>query len=103
MALRKSSDRGFWISKLFYYQSIVYFYYNSLRFWSFTFFSAANPAIKYGGMLDDKKSDTFQKNPDNFVATTLVIDQLKDLISQMESMCLSFAVIVKRDVGYKGF
>jgi len=54
-------------------------------------------------MLDDKKSDTYQKIPDKFVPTTLVTDQSQDLISQMKSKGLSFPVIVKPDVGFKGF
>jgi len=103
MALRKSSDRGFWISKLFYYQSIIYFYYNSLRFWSFTFFSAANPAIKYGGMLDDKKSDTYRFLPDRLVPVTIVTDQSQDFLAQMRYRSLDFPIIVKPDVGFKGF
>ncbi len=103
MALRKSSDRGYWVSKLFYYQSIVYFYYNSFRFWSFTFFSAANPAIKYGGMLDDKKSDTYRFLPDQLVPVTLVTDRSQDLLAQMSELGLDFPIVVKPDIGFKGF
>lgn len=103
MKSRKIYDRGYWVAKLFYYQSLLYYYLNVIRFGSFTYFSAANPAMSYGGMLGDKKSDTYKILPNNLVPKTIVTSNKEDYKSKIQKAGLEFPVFVKPDIGFKGF
>lgn len=103
MKSRKIYDRGYWVAKLFYYQSLLYYYFNVLRFGSFTFFSAANPAMSYGGMFDDKKSDTYKILPNHLVPKTIISNNSKDYHSEINKAGLRYPVFVKPDIGFKGF
>jgi len=100
---RKIYDRGYWVAKLFYYQSLLYYYLNVIRFGSFTYFSAANPAMSYGGMLGDKKSDTYKILPSNLVPITIVTSNKENYKSELKKAGLVFPIFVKPDIGFKGF
>ncbi len=93
----KIRDHGFWASNLFYYQSILNYYWLSLKFRSFTFFTLANPRIKLGGMLDERKTDIYDLVPDRFLPKTILYDKDKTDLSK-----LSFPIIAKPNIGFKG-
>lgn len=103
MPKSKKSDRGYWVSKLFYYQSIVYGFIYSFRFLSPTFFSATNPALEYGGMFDDKKSDVYRLVPEFFLPRMVLLTHVQDAISEIGKAGLSYPMIIKPDIGFKGF
>ncbi|MDF1695595.1 MAG: ATP-grasp domain-containing protein [Saprospiraceae bacterium] len=99
----KILDRGYWISQHFYWQSMYYYLLNSARFKSFTFFSACNPAIDLGGMLDDRKTDIYSLLPQHIVPATTIITSRSAAGAFIEKNNLSFPLIVKPNVGLKGF
>ncbi len=100
--LRKQSDRGYWVSKLFYYQSISYYFLYCIRFLSIHFYAATNPAIKYGGMLDDRKSDIYKLLPPQWIPKTKLITNQNDT-KQTNEEEIGFPLIIKPDIGFKGF
>jgi len=94
MAAKKSLDRGYWVSKLFYYQSMVYLYLYAFKFRSFSFFTAANPSMSMGGMLDDKKSATYDLLPTHTYPKTFVNQDRNGLIEQLHNSNIKFPIIV---------
>lgn len=103
MGKTKKSDRGYWVSKLFYYQSICYGFIYSLRFLSPTFFSATNPALKYGGMFDDKKSDVYKLVPKRYLPKMLLVNNQENVTQMLEDSGLQFPLVIKPDIGFKGY
>lgn len=100
----KIKDRGYWVSTLYKYQSLWYWFWYSIYFRSITFFSSANPSVHLGGMLDDKKSDIYKLvNPRYLPLTLSIKEPYGDVMYTMEMAGLNFPVIVKPDVGFKGF
>lgn len=78
----------------------------SIRARSLTFFSAANPGIVMGGMFGESKYEVLKKIPSGLVPKTLLMSQptsLKDVVTQIQNAGLSFPLILKPDVGERGF
>jgi len=99
----KILDRGYWTSQHFYWQSMYHYLLNGARFRSMTFFSACNPAIDLGGMLYDRKTDIYNLLPQHFVPATTIITSRSAAQSFIEKNSLTFPLIVKPNVGLKGF
>ena len=99
----KILDRGYWTSQHFYWQSMYHYLYNGARFRSMTFFSACNPAIVLGGMLYDRKTDIYDLLPEHIVPATTIITSRVTAQTFIEQKNLQFPLIVKPNVGLKGF
>lgn len=99
----KILDRGYWTSQHFYWQSMYHYLMNGARFRSMTFFSACNPAIDLGGMLHDRKTDIYSLLPEHIVPATTIITSRSAAEAFIEKNNLSFPLIVKPNVGLKGF
>jgi len=99
----KILDRGYWTSQHFYWQSLYHYLMNGARFRSMTFFSACNPAIDLGGMLYDRKTDIYDLLPTHIVPATTIITSRTASSSFIEKNNLQFPLIVKPNVGLKGF
>ncbi len=57
-----------------------------------------------GGMLDDRKSDIYTMIPDHYLPKTIVFQaQNSDISELIKANNLTFPLIVKPDIGYKGF
>lgn len=97
------------------YWSYAWVYYPLFPFWlwfafqerSLFFFSAANPAMAYGGLTMESKMEIYRMIPDAVIPKTILLpkegerdwESLKD---QMKSTGLQFPCIAKPDVGLKG-
>ncbi len=92
--MKKWQDQGFWKSKLFYWQSLFYYFFFSSKYRSFTWFSVVNPAFPFSGMLEDKKSDIHGFIPFKYRPEIFNFQSEDDI---------RFPVIVKPDVGLKGY
>ena len=101
--MKKWQDKGYWVSKQYYWQSMAYYLFNAVKYRSLTFFSACNPALSFGGMLDDDKTEAYKLIPDHYLPKMLVYDFKIDLENQLESKSIHFPVIVKPNMGYKGY
>ena len=99
----KIFDRGYWTAQHFYWQSMYHYLLNGARFRSMTFFSACNPAIDLGGMLYDRKTDIYNLLPQYFVPATTIETSRSAAQSFNEKNNLNFPLIVKPNVGLKGF
>lgn len=81
---------------------MLHFIYHSARHKSFTFFSAANPAIPFGGMLDESKAELDQIIPARYRPITRIYEHAQELDDQLRSTGLSYPIIIKPDIGLKG-
>ena len=95
----------FWPFWLFYLPMYFYGLYLALRAGSFTYFTAANPGMKYGGAFDMLKYDILTLiNPD-FTPVGISIRQdisTDDLTGLLKETGLVFPLIVKPDIGERG-
>lgn len=101
--LAKYRDRGYWVSHHFYWQSLVHYFLYSARFRSLTFFSACDPAIELGGMLADNKTDIYELLPSHYVPKTINVTPETFHPEMIEEHGLTFPLIVKPNIGYKGY
>lgn len=99
----KWKDRGFWVSHHFYWQSLAYYFYYSARFRSFTFFTAGDPAIDMGGMLDEDKSDIYRLLPQGKVPHTIIYKGRSVTSEELENVNISFPCIAKPNIGFRGY
>lgn len=99
----KILDRGYWVSKHFYWQSMMHYLTDVIRFRSFTYFTACNRAIALGGMLDDAKTEAYDILPSSIVPFTRIVKNANEVKSCMQYENITFPIIIKPNVGLKGF
>ncbi len=95
--------KGYWVSKTYKWLSIAYWATYSLYFRSITFFSAANPSIHLGGMLDECKSDIYKLVPPAYLPKSFVIESYNHAAAKKIAQQLGYPIILKPDIGYRGF
>lgn len=96
----------YWPMHLVYTPVYLYYLFLSLRARAFVFFSAANPGIDMGGLLGESKYDILQKIPSTYIPKTLYLSKELshgEVISALEKTTISFPLILKPDVGERGF
>ena len=83
--------------------SLVYWSAFSLYFRTLTYFSAANPKIYLGGMLDERKSDIYDHIPSRYMPLTRLYKSFSEKDIAEVIQVFSFPIVMKPNVGYKGF
>lgn len=101
--MKKWQDRGYWISKQFYWQSLMYYFLFAARFRSLTFFSVCNPGLRFGGMLDDDKTEAYDLVHTRYLPKMIELSSGRDICDTMRQYNMSFPVIVKPNIGLKGY
>ena len=97
------------------YWSYAWVYYPLFPIWlwfaikerTLFFFSAANPAMAYGGLTMESKMEIYRKIPEEVIPKTILISAQakrteKEWIQQLEECGITFPCIAKPDVGLKG-
>ncbi|HMC86254.1 MAG TPA: hypothetical protein VKI61_12050, partial [Chitinophagaceae bacterium] len=77
----------------------------ALRARSFFFFSAANPAIEYGGFLMESKKKIYDIMPQAYYPRTVYFSAGTDplvILKQIELLQFNYPLIAKPDVGGRG-
>ena len=79
----------------------------SLRARDLFFFSNTNPLIRNGGVMGESKSQILQYLPDRIYPTTHLVDlaktDLSGVLDIMEELLLQFPIVLKPDIGERGF
>ena len=102
--MKKIQDKGYWVSKLFYYRSWWTWLINSVRHRSITYFSAVNPGLEFGGMLDDRKSDVYKMLPEYYLPSMVKANATdQNIKNQIKEKGIGYPLIIKPDVGYRGY
>lgn len=95
-----------WPTYMFYVPLLPYFLYQSLKNRSLTFFLNTNPSMHYSGNGTESKFETLKLIPDSYKPKSLLLAKntsLTEAIHKMEKAAISFPIIVKPDLGFRGY
>ena len=95
----------FWPSKIIYFIPGLYLFYLAIKSKSFGFFSAANPSIVYGGIINTSKYDIYQLIPPLYYPKTLLFSSNTNIGLILKKLVLSnitFPLIGKPNLGFQG-
>ena len=96
----------YWPFGIVQFPVIVYFAWLCVRARSLVFFSASNPGITMGGMFGESKFDVLKKIPAQHTPVTILINApatSKHVLALMNARDVHFPIIVKPDLGERGF
>lgn len=102
---KKLFNWEYWPSYMFYIPNLPYAFYLVFKARNLVFFSAANPGIKHSGNGTESKFKTLELIPKEFIPTSILIkkdSQYKAIEAQISAHKLSYPLIIKPDVGYRG-
>lgn len=96
----------FWPFWLFYTPVYFYWFYLSVRARSLTFFTAANPGMRFGGFVDYSKYDILRRLPASVLPPSFLLPP-GTTTAQVEAILreagIAYPVILKPDRGERGF
>ena len=95
----------YWNSAVVYAPLYPYYAWLSIKARSFLFLTAANPKIKNGGFIMERKKDVYDLLPLHFYPTTLCFEPGTpfDTISEaVKNERIAFPLIAKPDIGERG-
>ncbi|MFD1294495.1 D-alanine--D-alanine ligase [Lutibacter holmesii] len=95
----------YWPSYLFYLPNIPYAIYLAIKAKNPVFFSAANPAIQHSGNGSESKFSTLQLIPEAYKPISVFIkanNPISSTLLQMEQNKLTYPLIIKPDIGFRG-
>lgn len=95
----------YWNSKVVYAPLYPYWLWLSLKARSLYFLTAANPRIKNGGFIMERKSDVYKLLPPALYPTTLCFDPGTGFATIMQAITnaqIKFPLIAKPDIGERG-
>jgi hypothetical protein len=83
----------------------VYWFFLAIKARGWVFFSAANPCMRFGGLVAYSKTDVTKLVPDVYLPKTVFIespDELNEILAQVRTKEMSFPLIIKPDMGERG-
>lgn len=113
--MKSSNISNFWIKLrqweywpwwIVYIPVFAYWLWCGLKARAIFYLSAANPGFEYGGIIGSSKKTILDKIPAELVPTGILVtptESIEDIIISMQETGLSFPVVVKPDVGERGF
>lgn len=104
-SLKKFTNWEYWPSYMFYVPLLPYAFYLALKARSFGFFSAVNPGIDGSGNGLESKYKTIQLLPVKYCPITIFIEKgenIEEIIQKITKNNISFPLIIKPDIGFRG-
>ena len=95
----------YWNSTIVYTPLYPYWLWLSIKARSFFFLTAANPAIRNGGFIMERKTDVYKILPKGSYPETLFFKQgtaFEKVVAKMEALGITFPVVAKPDHGERG-
>lgn len=83
----------------------IYWFFLAIKARGWVFFSAANPCMRFGGLVAYSKTDVTKLVPDAYLPKTIFIEspeELNEIFTQVRSKEMSFPLIIKPDMGERG-
>jgi hypothetical protein len=105
LSIGRMAKFEFWPYWLFYFPAYFYGLFLALKAESFMYFSAANPGMKYGGVMGESKYKVLSAIPSAVVPKTLFFptpQNADQMLSQADREGIDFPFILKPDVGERG-
>ncbi len=98
----------FWPAWVFYLPLVPWWLVLSVRYRSFTVWTAANPGIPAGGVVGESKADILTKLPAEWIIPTLLVpagehgDRVRFVREALTERGWNFPLVLKPDVGERG-
>ncbi len=105
MRLQRLYRYEFWPFWLFYIPLYFYGLWLGLRARSFTYFTATNPDMPWGGVMGISKSAVLRQFDPELLPVTLTVEPQiaePDLLARLNVAGLNFPLVAKPDVGERG-
>jgi len=102
----KLSRFEYWPFSFLYIPAFLYYLLLVFRHRSFFFFTASNPTIDFGGMMGESKMGVYHLIPAGFIPKTFLFQigtKPDEIISKIKTEGLEFPIILKPDVGERGW
>ena len=103
--LQRAVRWEFWPWRLVYIPIAVYWFYLAIKARGWVFFSAANPCMRFGGLVAYSKTDVTKLVPDSYLPQTIFLEGKPGLIkvqNELNDRQMSFPLIIKPDMGERG-
>jgi hypothetical protein len=103
--LTKLLNYEYWSYPVFYTPLYLYGFWLSIKARSFTYFTAVNPCMHLGGLLDSSKSYILSKINAEYLPKTVLIPantSLEDALQILQNKEIEFPIVAKPDKGERG-
>ena len=105
VTLEKLLNWEHWPSSMFYVPNLPYAFYLAFKAKHLAFFTAANPSIKSSGNGTESKYATIQLVPEKHRPKSVLVKpntNFLEVITEIEKEKISFPLIAKPDIGFRG-
>lgn len=102
----KLSHWEYWPWYIVYIPIFAYWLWCGIKARAIFYISAANPGFEYGGIVGASKKAILDKFPDELVPLSILLeksDTVVDILAKMNVTHLGFPVVIKPDIGERGF
>jgi hypothetical protein len=83
----------------------VYWFFLAIKARGWVFFSAANPCMRFGGLVAYSKTDVTKLVPEVYLPKTIFVettDSPTDVLDQLKAKEMEYPLIIKPDMGERG-
>ena len=95
----------FWPWRIVYLPVAVYWFFLAIKARGWVFFSAANPCMRFGGLVAYSKTDVTKLVPEAYLPKTVFVEQkdvFDEVLSKVKEKDMVFPLIIKPDMGERG-
>ncbi len=95
----------FWPFWLFYFPMYFYGFWLAIKAKSFTYFTAANPALHFGGLLNTSKSSYLKNVEARFIPCALTVypkNSFQEICLGIDQKKMKYPLVAKPDMGERG-
>ncbi|MCF8277824.1 MAG: hypothetical protein K9J17_13905 [Flavobacteriales bacterium] len=95
----------FWPWRIVYVPVAVYWFFLAIKARGWVFFSAANPCMRFGGLVAYSKTDVTKLVPEDYLPKTVFVelnDSPSQVLTTVKEKEMSYPLIIKPDMGERG-
>lgn len=103
--LQRAVRWEFWPWRIVYVPVAAYWFFLAIKARGWVFFSAANPCMRFGGLVAYSKTDVTKLVPDAYLPKTVFVNEADDFehtLTLVNEKGMTFPLIIKPDMGERG-